>query len=111
LEGNFAFASGINEMLLQSHTGIVHVFPAIPADWKNVAFDNLRTEGAFLVSAKFGDGVLETVEIHSEKGGEFKMKNTFSGDIETDVENIMANPSMIELSMKPGETVLFKLKK
>ena len=39
------------------------------------------------------------------------MKNTFSGDIETDVENSIVNPSMIELTMKPGETVLLKLKK
>ena len=31
LEGNFAFAAGVQEMLLQSHTGIVHLFPAVPA--------------------------------------------------------------------------------
>lgn len=52
LEGNFAFASGIQEMLLQSHTGIVRVFPAIPAAWSDVSFDNLRAMGAFLVSAE-----------------------------------------------------------
>ena len=51
LEGNFAFASGIHEMLLQSHTGIVRIFPAIPASWEDVSFSTLRTEGAFLVSA------------------------------------------------------------
>ena len=51
LEGNFAFASAINEMLIQSHTGIVHLFPAIPNDWKNVSFNQLRTEGAFLISS------------------------------------------------------------
>ena len=28
LEGNFAFAAGIQEMLLQSHTGVIRVFPA-----------------------------------------------------------------------------------
>ena len=31
LEGNFAFAAGIQEMLLQSHAGVVRVFPAVPA--------------------------------------------------------------------------------
>ncbi len=51
LEGNFAFASAIQEMLIQSHTGVIHIFPAIPSSWKDVSFHSLRTSGAFLVSA------------------------------------------------------------
>jgi alpha-L-fucosidase 2 len=43
LEGNFAFASAIQEMLIQSHTGVVKLFPAIPSDWKDVSFNTLRT--------------------------------------------------------------------
>ena len=45
LEGNFAFAAGIHEMLLQSHTGVIRVFPAVPESWKNVSFNNLRAMG------------------------------------------------------------------
>ncbi|WP_449436431.1 glycosyl hydrolase family 95 catalytic domain-containing protein [Pedobacter steynii] len=52
LEGNFAFASGLQEMLLQSYAGFIEIMPAIPAEWKDASFKNLRTEGAFLVSAK-----------------------------------------------------------
>jgi len=77
LEGNFAFASGLQEMLIQSHTGTVHVFPAIPKDWKEVSFDQLRTEGAFLVSAKKENGKVTTVKIQATKGGEIKLKNPF----------------------------------
>ena len=40
LEGNFAFAKGIQEMLLQSHKGYVEIFPAIPSSWKNVSLPN-----------------------------------------------------------------------
>jgi hypothetical protein len=46
LEGNFAFAAGVQEMLIQSHTGIIRVFPAIPDDWTDCSFHNLRAEGA-----------------------------------------------------------------
>ena len=42
LEGNFACASGIQEMLLQSQNDIIRVFPAVPASWKNISFHNLR---------------------------------------------------------------------
>ena len=37
LEGNFAFAAGIQEMLLQSHTGVIRVFPAVPVAWQDVS--------------------------------------------------------------------------
>jgi alpha-L-fucosidase 2 len=69
LEGNFAFASGLQEMLIQSHTGIIQVFPAIPATWKEASFTNLRAEGAFLVSATLSKGKVTRIEIHAEKDG------------------------------------------
>ena len=91
LEGNFAFASAINEMLIQSHTGIVKVFPAIPNSWKNVSFNKLRTIGAFLVSSEMNNGEVTRVEIESETGGIISLANPFSsgkytikGDFEKD---------------------------
>ena len=81
LEGNFAFASGVQEMLLQSHTGIIRVFPAIPASWKNVSFKNLRAYGAFLVSAEIESGNIKHVTVKSEKGGLLRIANPFGSDI------------------------------
>jgi len=69
LEGNFAFASGIQQMLMQSHTGTVRVFPAIPESWRDVSFENLRARGAFLVSAEMKDGKVTRISVRSEKGG------------------------------------------
>jgi len=80
LEGNFAFAAGVQEMLIQSHTGIIHIFPAIPADWKDLSFSTLRAAGAFLVSAEQKNGKVTWVEIVSEKGGVCKLKNPFGTD-------------------------------
>ena len=73
LEGNFAFASGVLEMLLQSGDGVVEVFPAIPEAWKNIAFQGLRAEGAFLIDAEKRDGVLVSVRVRAEKGGLLKL--------------------------------------
>ena len=39
LEGNMAFAAGVQEMLLQDHTGRINLCPAVPADWKDISFD------------------------------------------------------------------------
>ena len=74
LEGNFAFASGLQQMLLQSHTGTIRVFPAIPSDWKDVSFSKLRARGAFLVSAVMEDGIVTSLEVYSEKGGRLSVE-------------------------------------
>ena len=81
LEGNFAFAAGVQEMLIQSHTGIIHIFPAIPENWKDVSFTSLRTEGAFLVSVRQKDGKIQKVAVTSDKGGTCKLKNPFGPDL------------------------------
>jgi alpha-L-fucosidase 2 len=74
LEGNFAFASGVQEMMLQSHAGFIEVFPAVPDGWKDVSFQTLRAEGAYLVSAVRQNGLTKSVTITSEKGGILKLK-------------------------------------
>ncbi|TMI65741.1 MAG: hypothetical protein E6H07_07490 [Bacteroidetes bacterium] len=77
LEGNFAFAQGIHEILLQSHQGFIEILPAAPKDWHNISFKTLRTEGAFLISAKKENGVVTELIIKSEAGGDLFVKLPF----------------------------------
>ena len=79
LEGNFAAAAGVQEMLLQSHAANIRIFPAVPASWKDIEFTTLRAEGAFLVSARRRGGVVERVEIIAEAGGVCRLVSPFSG--------------------------------
>lgn len=79
LEGNFAFASGIQEMLLQSYAGYIEIMPAIPQAWKDVSFSQLRAEGAFLVSAEKAGGTITELKIVAEAGGDTQLKLPFSG--------------------------------
>lgn len=95
LEGNFACASAIQEMLLQSHTGVIRVFPAIPESWQNASFRDMRAMGAFLVSANYKNGKVVNITVRSEKGSKMKIFNPFTRKIE-------------EKEMKPGE--IFELK-
>jgi alpha-L-fucosidase 2 len=74
LEGNFAFASGLQEMLLQSYAGFIEIMPAVPSTWKDVSFQNLRAEGAFLVSARKVNGDLSEIQIVSERGGATELR-------------------------------------
>ena len=100
LEGNFAFASAIQEMLMQSHTGIIRVFPAIPEGWKEASFDKMRAIGGFLVSASYQNGKVQSITIQSEKGGILKILNPFTNQIEkretTPGEIIKITPNTIQ---------------
>ena len=112
LEGNFAFAAAVQEMLLQSHTGIVRVFPAVPASWKDVSFDLLRTYGAYLISAKMKAGKVVEVWVTSEKSGRLKLENPFPGGAYKAsglaADAVRDTGPVIEADMRPGERLLLK---
>jgi hypothetical protein len=61
-------ARSLQDMLLQSHSGVIRVFPAIPDAWKRCGFHDMRTEGAFLVSALRANGKTQWVRIKSLAG-------------------------------------------
>ena len=79
-------------MLLQSHTGVIRVFPAVPEDWKDVFFNNLRAVGAFLVSAEMKGGEVTSLSVYSEKGGRLRIVSPTTGEL-------------IEKDTTPGEII------
>ena len=105
LEGNFAFASGIQEMLLQSHAGVINVFPAIPASWQDAGFENLRAVGAFLVSAVMEGGKVMELEVHSEKGGEVSISDPFAGRKFETGKEYQTDGNILKFQTAPGETI------
>jgi hypothetical protein len=112
LEGNFAFASGILEMLIQSHAGYMEIMPAIPEDWKDVSFSQLRTEGAFLVDAEKQNGHLTKISVTAEKVGLMKLKLTHT-KLTYAKKGIVGKPvlrnSILEADMQPGSTLEINL--
>ena len=108
LEGNFAFASGLQDMLLQSHTGIIRVFPAVPHEWKDLSFNKLRAEGAFLISAGMENGIVNKMEIESEKGGEIKIFNPFNNaEIKTSSPYELKD-NILTFNTKTGQKITIK---
>ena len=110
LEGNFAFASGIQEMLLQSHRGMIEVFPAVPPEWKDVSFESLRAEGAILVSATMKDGILTRIILISEKGGTVYLKPSFGSRDFTSSAAYDITPQGYRFTVKPGEKIVLETK-
>jgi hypothetical protein len=57
----------LQEMLLQSWDGALRIFPAWPRA-VDARFENFRAEGAFLVSAAWSEGRVQSLDILSERG-------------------------------------------
>jgi len=111
LEGNFAFAQGVHELLLQSRDNRIEVFPATPRSWRDVSFTDLRAEGAFLVSGKKADGQVDEIKIVSEKGGITIMKLPFRTMYIAAQKSVKAQNTgdgFIELAFQPGGSIVIK---
>jgi alpha-L-fucosidase 2 len=109
LEGNFAFAQGVHEMLIQSNNGYIEIFPALPTNWNKASFKTLRTEGAFLVSASLENGFTKEVIITAEAGGIVQLKLPFKNFNFIGVQKkYEVKDNILKFIMNKGETVRLK---
>lgn len=83
----------LHDMLLQSWGGRIRIFPGAPAAWSNIVFHDLRTEGAFLVSAERRDGKTDWIRIKSLAGEPCRIKPGFTA---TPKLHINGQPAALE---------------
>lgn len=77
LEGNFLAMEAVHEMLLQSWSGCVRIFPAVSERWADVSFNDLRARGGFKVSADRRNGQTRRVRIEATVNGLLRLRNPF----------------------------------
>lgn len=58
IDGNFGFASGLGEMLLQSAPGEITLLPAISSEMDRGSVRGMRARGGFAVSFSWAEGII-----------------------------------------------------
>jgi hypothetical protein len=114
IESPFSWATSMHDMLLQSWGGKIRVFPAVPDQWSDIAYHHLRTEGAFLVSAKRVQGVTRFIQVESLIGSPCVVQTDipnprfYMNGKEVTATAIISKkaPNEFEIALKKGESVI-----
>ncbi|GAA1766229.1 glycoside hydrolase family 95 protein [Nonomuraea bangladeshensis] len=77
IDGNFGAASGIAELLVQSHHDVVHVLPALPSAWKDGSVRGLRARGDVTVDAVWRNGAAGSVTVRKGRTGPITVRSSF----------------------------------
>ena len=69
IDGNFGASAAMAEMLLQSHTDVIELLPALPDDpaYQSGAFEGLRARGGITVSVDWMDGRVVFCRLRADK--------------------------------------------
>ncbi len=110
IETPLSGAQCMHDMIIQSWGGTIRVFPAAPDAWDNIVFHDLRTEGAFLVSAVRKNGKTQFIRIKSLAGEPCRIIPGLEGEVKVsgkrnyDLQEVSSG--VYTLDLKGGEEAI-----
>ena len=73
IDANFGMTAGIAELLIQSHTDVIRLLPALPAEWPDGSFRGLRARGGLSFDVAWKNGRIVEATVHADVDGTFRI--------------------------------------
>ena len=74
IDGNFGYAAGVCEMLVQSHTDVIHLLPALPDAWPTGRVRGLRARGGLEIDLEWKDGRATSASVKPAVDGRYTLR-------------------------------------
>ena len=100
IDGNFGYAAGVCEMLVQSHAGVIHLLPALPDAWSSGQVRGIRARGGVQIDMTWKDGRITTAVLKATADCRHKLRAPKGQQID--------GPDTIELKAGESHEVRFK---
>jgi alpha-L-fucosidase 2 len=84
IDGNMGATAAVAEMLVQSHTGEIHLLPALPKAWPTGSVRGLRARGAFEVDIAWKDGALAEARLRADRAGPCRLRSARAVEVLVD---------------------------
>jgi len=92
IDGNFGYAAAVHEMLVQSHTGVIELLPALPEQWPSGHVTGLRLRGGYEADIAWHHGKLTMATLRGVSNDADHCMVSYAGSTE-------------EVSLKPGDEI------
>ncbi len=74
IDGNLGGAAGIGQMLLQSHSGMIHLLPCLPKAWPSGSATGLRARGDVQLDLHWTSGTLDHALLRAGRNGAVRLR-------------------------------------
>jgi len=92
IDGNFGYAAGVCEMIVQSHIGDVHLLPALPSAWSTGSVKGIRARKGFVLNMEWKDARLRRCTLLSELGAPCRLRTQQPVTVSCEGKSVKTTP-------------------